>query len=138
MPFGVSARENAPAQDKPKTSDSTKSQGEAAAVAGKWTIYVNAPGLAGTAGSVLSLKVDEKDKSGKKLVGTIEARQLGELPITGEYSKDKLKFSLVIDTGAQPLVVDFEGKLRGDGMFAGTANVGMLGEVTWTAKRIDP
>jgi hypothetical protein len=114
--------------------DKSATNAEAAAVAGKWRLFVNAPNLSG--GSVLEIKVDAKDKNGKKIVGTLTVRQMGEVPIKGEFSKDKIKFSITIDTGNVPIEVDFEGKLKGDGSFAGTAIFGMT-DIEWTARRID-
>jgi hypothetical protein len=108
---------------------------DATAVAGKWHMSVGAPGF--TSRSVLEFTVDPKDKDKKKLTGMLTETQVGDLSFKGEYSKGKLKFTIMIDVGNFPLEIDFQGKLQDDGTLAGTADIGPVGTVEWTAKRID-
>jgi len=60
-----------------------------------------------------------KDK--KKLLGTLTGTPVGDLSFKGEYSKGKLKFTIMVDVGNFPLEIDFQGKLLEDGTLEGTA-----------------
>jgi hypothetical protein len=116
-----------PAASPPKDA---KQMADPASIAGKWLLTVHLPGMPST--TILDLKI-----AGKKVTGTMTTMQMGSLPIKGDFDKNKLKFSLDIDMGGTPIEIDFEGKLKEDGSFMGTAIVAMLGEIEWKATRRD-
>ena len=136
-PAGAASPRSVGGQDKQdkdaKKKDATPAL-DAATVAGKWHIYVGAPGF--TSRSVLEFTVDPKDKDKKKLTGMLTETQVGDLAFKGEYSKGKLKFTVMVDVGNFPLEIDFQGKLQDDGTLEGTADIGPMGTIEWTAKRI--
>ena len=121
-------------QDKKKEE---KPAPDASAVVGSWHLSVSVSGYGFTNRSVLELKGVEKNN--KKLTGMLTGTQVGDIPLTGEFSKGKLKFSITIDMGNFPVPIDFEGKLKDDGTLAGTALVGQAGaiEVEWSARRVE-
>jgi hypothetical protein len=137
-PAGAASLRSVVGQDKQDTNAKKKDATpalDATAIAGKWHIYVGAPGF--TSRSVLEFTVDPKDKDKKKLTGMLTETQVGDLAFKGEYSKGKLKFTIMIDIGNFPVEIDLQGKLQDDGTLAGTADIGPMGTVEWTAKRID-
>ena len=114
-------------QDKPAQAKDAPAP-EAASIEGQW--HLTMPRMGGMAPiSILDIKLD-----GKKLKGSITSPSMGELPIKGEFSNNKIKFSLELDLGTQNLAVDFEGKLK-DGELSGTVIIGPMGEVEWKATR---
>src|ERR1022692_4202840 len=74
----------APGQSSPSSKDA-KPPADAAAVVGRWHLSAAAPGF--TNQSELEFKLDDKDKSGKKLLGTFTGTQMGDIPFKGECSK---------------------------------------------------
>jgi hypothetical protein len=122
-------------QDKDAKKKDAMAALDATAVAGKWHMSVGAPGF--TSRSVLEFTVDPKDKDKKKLIGMLTGTQVGDLSFKGEFSKGKLKFTIMIDVGNFPLEIDFQGKLQDDGTLEGTADIGPMGTIEWTAKRVE-
>jgi hypothetical protein len=121
----LAARQDKPA---PAQTKDPKVAAEAASIEGKW--HLTMPRMGGLAAlSVLDLKL-----TGKKITGTLQSVQMGELPVKGEFSNNKLKFSIEINMGAQSLFADFEGKLK-DGELNGTVTLGPMGEVEWKGTR---
>jgi hypothetical protein len=116
-------------QDRPTPAQANDPKAaEAASIEGKW--HLTMPRMGGLAAlSVLDLKL-----TGKKITGTLQSVQMGEIPVKGEFSNNKLKFSIEINMGAQTLFADFEGKLK-DGELNGTLTVGPMGEVEWKGTR---
>jgi len=131
-PYGIAWQDKQDQDTKKK--DAATAQ-DASAVAGKWHMNVAAPGF--TSRNVVEFTLDPKDKDKKKLLGTLTGTPVGDLSFKGEYSKGKLKFTIMVDVGNFPLEIDFQGKLLEDGTLEGTADIGPMGTVDWTAKRID-
>lgn len=137
-PAGAASLGSVVGQDKQDTNAKKKDATpalDATAVAGKWHVSVGAPGF--TSRSLMELTVDPKDKDKKKLTGMLRETQVGDLAFKGEFSKGKLKFTVMIDVGNFPLEIDFQGKLQDDGTLEGTADIGPMGTIEWTAKRVD-
>jgi hypothetical protein len=121
-------------QDKKKEQ---KPAPDASAVVGKWHLSVGVSSYGFTNRTLLELKGVEK--SNKKLTGMLTGTLVGDVPVTGEFSKGKLKLSIMIDMGNFPIPIDFEGKLMDDGTLAGTALAGQAGaiEMQWSAQRVE-
>jgi len=112
--------QNPPAQEAPKPA-------EPVGVAGKWTMSIQTPN--GGQNVALELKLD-----GAKLTGTLAGQQ-GSVPIEGEYKDKKLSFLLSFETGNGTFSIYFSGAEQENGTLAGTADMGEMGQMTWTAQR---
>jgi hypothetical protein len=95
-------------------------------IAGKWDIWV-ATEQGGT-GATLELKVD-----GSKLTGTM-ASERGTVPVQGEVTEGKLKFSITMEGNGGSMQIGFAGALTDDGSLAGTIDAQGY-QMTWTATR---
>ena len=100
----------------------------APALTGKWSLSVDTP--QGTMLNTMDLKVD-----GKKVTGTI-ASQMGTSELEGEFADGKLTFNMSVDTPNGNLQIAWTGALKDDGTLSGTASVGDMGQMNWTASRI--
>lgn len=113
--------QNPPAPEAPATPEPT-------GVVGKWTVSVETP--QGSRPSSLEIKLD-----GEKVTGTMEST-MGSVPIEGEYKDETLGFLISMQTGNGPFGIYFSGRLQADGTLAGTADMGEVGQLTWTAQRV--
>ena len=100
---------------------------EAPSIVGKWNLSVETQ--QGAMASVLTMKLD-----GKKVTGTVSG-QNGELPIEGEWTDNKLTFSLTFQGGGGSMQIGFAGAFKEDGTLAGTMDIGGQPS-TWKAERI--
>lgn len=112
--------QNPPAQEAPKPAPPT-------GIAGKWTMSIQTPN--GGQDVALELKLD-----GAKLTGTIASPQ-GSVPIEGEYKEKTLSFLLSFETGNGTFSIYFSGAEQDNGTLAGTADMGEMGQMSWSAKR---
>ena len=117
----------AAAQQTPAKPDD-KPAGDAKSVAGKWSMSVETQN--GAMASTLDLKLD-----GKKVTGTI-ASEMGTNNIIGEFADGKLTFNLSIESPNGTFDIAFSGAIKDDGTMAGTASMGDMGSMNWTAQRV--
>ena len=80
--------------------------------------------------NTMDLKVD-----GKKVTGTIVS-QMGTSELEGEFADGTLAFNMSVDTPNGSLQIAWTGALKDDGTLSGTASVGDMGQMNWTASRI--
>lgn len=100
--------------------------GQAVDVTGKWDVTVVT--AQGAMPSELVLK-----KEGDKLVGTIAGPQ-GEVPVEAEVKDKAVAIYFTIQTQNGGLDITFNGTADGDTM-KGTADLGQMGTLEWSAKR---
>lgn len=119
------------AQTPPPAQQEEKPAETPSGVAGKWSMSIASP--QGAMDVALEIKIDEKDQ--KTVTGTLVGDQ-GAVPIEGEYVDEQLGFLISFDTGGNGwFSIWFSGALKEDGTMAGTADMGEMGQMTWTAKR---
>jgi len=119
------------AQTPPPAQQEEKPAEAPVGVAGKWVMSIASP--QGAMDVALEVKIDEKDQ--KTVTGTLNGPQ-GAAPIEGEYVDGQLGFLISFDTGGNGwFSIWFSGALKEDGTMAGTADMGEMGQMTWTAKR---
>jgi hypothetical protein len=112
---GLVAAQQAPAKPAPPN------------VAGKWAMTINMD--MGTATPSIEFKQD-----GEKLTGTYSGRY-GDFEVTGTITGTKLTFSFKMGDD-DSMVMSFEGQVAADGnSIKGTADMGELGQPTWSAVR---
>ena len=99
-------------------------------VAGDWDVTVQSP--QGTNTVLVTLKQD-----GEKLDGLFKS-PLGELPFTGTLTGSEMKFTFNFPVDGQPLLITMTGKVDGDSIVNGKAEIEGMGQMEWTAKRIKP
>lgn len=102
---------------------------EAMTVAGKWAMSLQSP--QGAMDVSLEVKVDEK----QVVTGTLSGPQ-GPVPIEGELKEGVLGFLISVDGGGGSFSIWFSGSLKEDGTMAGNADMGEMGQMSWTAKRV--
>jgi hypothetical protein len=95
-------------------------------IAGDWDVTVQSP--QGTNTVLVTLKQD-----GEKVSGLFKS-PLGELPFTGAFVGNELKFNFSFPVDGQPLLITMTGKVDGDAI-AGKADFGGVAEGDWSAKR---
>ena len=95
-------------------------------IAGDWDMTINSPQGANT--TKVTFKQD-----GDKVNGLFKS-PAGELPFTGTFTDNQLKFTFTIQFQGTPLDIAMEGTLAGDAM-SGKANFGGMVDGDWTAKR---
>lgn len=98
-------------------------------VAGKWSMSLQSP--QGAMDAALEVKLDEKNI----VTGTLAGPQ-GPVPIEGELKEGVLGFLISIDGGGGAFSIWFSGSLKEDGTMAGNADMGEMGQMAWTAKRV--
>lgn len=98
-----------------------------ATVAGKWLMTVDTPNA--PTDSQMDLKLD-----GKKVTGTL-ASQMGETPVTGEWTEGKLTLSFSVNSQNGMLSLVLVGALKEDGTMAGTLDFGQGMAMNWRAAR---
>jgi hypothetical protein len=99
----------------------------ATGVAGKWTMSIQTP--QGATDAALEIKLDKE-----KVTGTLNGPQ-GPVAIEGEYTGGKLGFLITVDGGGGSFSIYFTGALKEDGTLAGSADLGEMGQMAWSAKR---
>ena len=128
-PLLAAPPQDTPAQAPVQAKEARTAAAEAAAaIEGPW--HITMPRMGGIAAlSVLDVKLD-----GKKIKGTLQSVQMGEIPVKGEFSNNTIKFSIEINLGPQSLFADFAGKLK-DGELSGMVTLGPMGEAEWKGVR---
>ena len=112
-----------PEQGKPDA----KPAADAKSIAGKWTMSMETQ--QGSMPATLEFKVD-----GKKVTGTLNGNQ-GETALEGEFADGKLTFAISVQTPNGSFNIAFTGALKDDGTLAGSASLGDMGSMSWTAAR---
>jgi hypothetical protein len=95
-------------------------------VTGAWEMSVDSP--QGT----MTITANYKQE-GETLTGN-HVSEMGESPLKGTVKGNEIAYTLTIDMGGQQLAIEHKGKVEGDTM-TGTADVGEMGSMKWTAKR---
>ena len=95
-------------------------------VTGAWEMTVDSP--QGTMTVTANYK-----QEGETLTGN-HVSDMGESPLKGTVKGNEISYTLTIDMGGQELAIEHKGKVEGDTM-TGTADVGEMGSMKWTAKR---
>jgi hypothetical protein len=100
-------------------------QSKATNLTGKWNVALS--GRMENVPIVLELKQD-----GKAVTGNFLIPDHGDLEVTGEFMAGQLKFSSTENAFMQ---MSATGKLNDDGTLSGNIT-SMMGDMTWTAKRM--
>ena len=97
-------------------------------IAGKWIMTLELS--MGTGTPTLELK-QEADK----VTGTYTGRY-GTAPLEGRLKGRAFEFAVQMSAEGQTFTLNFAGEVAADGQtMKGTANMGEIGDATWTAKR---
>jgi hypothetical protein len=72
-------------------------------------------------------------QEGEALTGT-HVSEMGEAPLKGTVKGTDIEYTLTLDMGGQQLSIVHKAKVNGDAI-TGTANVGDMGAIAFTAKR---
>ena len=97
-------------------------------VAGKWTMTLEMS--MGTATPALELK-----QNGTAITGTYTGRY-GKFELQGTLKERTIQFSFTMGAEGQTVTMSFTGEVATDGQsMKGTADLGEMGEATWSAKR---
>ncbi len=100
---------------------------DSASVVGDWNMTMETP-----QGSMdMGMTLDVKDG---QLNGTLHGPQ-GDAPLTGSVEGKELKMELNVDTPQGALTIDFTGEVDGDAITKGSADLGGMGTMAWSAKR---
>lgn len=101
----------------------------ATTLAGKWTMSLEIP--MGTATPALDFV-----QQGEKITGTYEGRY-GKWPLTGTLKNHILEFSVTMNAEGTETTLSFRGEVSTDfkTILKGVADLGGMGEGSWTAKR---
>jgi hypothetical protein len=102
-------------------------QDSSSAVTGDWNMTLETP--QGTMDMGMSLEV----KQGK-LTGTLHGTQ-GDVPLAGTVDGKTLRMELNADTPQGSMTIDFTGEIDGDKITNGSADLGGMGTMTWSATR---
>jgi hypothetical protein len=122
---GLAAQTPTPNEQAPAAKPDPKA---APALAGKWSLSVETP--QGTMTNTMDLKLD-----GKNVTGTITS-QMGTNELVGEFTDGKLTFNMSVDTPNGSLQIAWSGAFKDDGTLSGTASLGDMGQMNWTASRL--
>jgi len=98
-------------------------------VTGKWQLSVDS--AAGTGTPTLTFK-----QEGEKLSGHYSSQTLGEADFTGTVKGTAITFSFSVDAQGTALDVVYTGTIDGANAMKGKVVLGVLGEGTWTGKRL--
>jgi hypothetical protein len=121
------AQATPPATAKPEAAGAADPKA-AASFAGKWTMDLQSPQGAMQLG--LDVKID-----GKNIVtGVLSGGPSGDTAIKGELKDGTLGFGISVDLGGQMMEIWFESVMK-DGKLAGSANLGDMGQMPFTAAR---
>jgi hypothetical protein len=95
-------------------------------ITGAWELTVESP--QGT----LTMTANYRQE-GQTLTGT-HVSEMGETPLKGMVKGVDIVYTLTIDAGGQQFTITHTGKVDGD-TITGTADVGGMGSMNWTARR---
>ena len=95
-------------------------------ITGAWQLTVESP--QGTMVITANFKQD-----GETLTGT-HVSEMGEAPLKGTVKGADISYTLTIDMQGQQFTIAHTGKIDGD-TITGTADIGGMGTINWTAKR---
>jgi len=95
-------------------------------ITGTWELTVESP-----QGSMVITATYKQD--GEKLTGS-HVSEMGETPLTGTVKGSEIEYTITIDAGGQNFSILHKGKVDGD-TIKGTADLGGMGTMNWTAKR---
>ncbi len=95
-------------------------------VTGTWELTVESPQGA------MTMTANYKQE-GETLTGT-HVSEMGEMPLKGTVKGVEISYTLTIDAQGQQFVITHKGKVDGD-TITGTADLGEMGSMKWTAKR---
>ncbi len=113
----------------PQTPTPTPTSPAPLTLAGKWTMTLEMQ--MGTATPAL-----EFVQKGEKITGTYEGRY-GKSELTGVLKGKALEFSFTMNAEGTEVLMSFAGEVSADfkTIIKGTAELGGMGEATWTATR---
>jgi autotransporter translocation and assembly factor TamB len=95
-------------------------------ITGQWTMTADSP-----QGQMVLTATYKQD--GETLTGT-HVSEMGEAPLKGTVKGNEVVYTLTLDMGGQQFSIVHKGKVDGD-TITGTAEIGEMGTITWTAKR---
>jgi hypothetical protein len=95
-------------------------------VTGTWELTVEAPQGA------MTMTANYKQE-GETLTGS-HVSEMGEVPLKGTVKGVDIVYTVTIDAQGQQFTITHTGKVDGD-TITGTADLGEMGSMTWTAKR---
>ncbi len=95
-------------------------------VTGVWEITVESPQ------GQMAITANYKQE-GETLTGT-HVSEMGEVPLKGTVKGVDINYTITMDFGGQSVTITHAGKVDGDTM-TGTADLGDMGKINWTAKR---
>ncbi len=95
-------------------------------VTGVWEISVESP--QGQMAITATYKQEGETLTGKHV------SEMGEVPLKGTVKGADINYTITMDFGGQAVTITHTGKVDGDTM-AGTADLGDMGKINWTAKR---
>jgi hypothetical protein len=98
-------------------------------VAGKWTLTLVTEAF--TATPALELK-----QAGEKITGSYTSGRYGSFPLEGTLKGRAIEFAFTMNADGTMVAMSFKGEVAADGQtMKGKAELGDLGEATWTAER---
>jgi hypothetical protein len=77
----------------------------------------------------------ELRQAGNKVTGSAMSEHLGKMTLAGTLASGTLSFTTVGSTGGQEVRIEYTGKHKADGTFAGDLT-SQMGAMTWTAARV--
>ena len=95
-------------------------------ITGAWEMTVESPQGA------MNITIEYKQE-GETLTGK-HVSEMGEAPLKGTVKGNEIVYTLTMDMGGQQFSIVHKGKVDGD-TIAGTAELGEMGTMNWTAKR---
>jgi hypothetical protein len=95
-------------------------------ITGAWEITVESP--QGTMTMTANYKQD-----GETLTGN-HTSEMGDMPLKGTVKGNDLEYTISLDMGGQAMSILHKGRIDGD-TIKGTAELGGMGTMNWTAKR---
>ena len=95
-------------------------------ITGTWEMTVESP--QGTMNITIEYKQEGETLTGKHV------SEMGEAPLKGTVKGNEIVYTLTMDAGGQQFSIVHKGKVDGD-TIAGTAELGEMGTMNWTAKR---
>jgi hypothetical protein len=95
-------------------------------VSGKWTVSIV------EAQVVLDVELTQ---TGTTVTGSSNSEHLGAMTLEGTFASGILKFVMVGSNAGQEVRIEYTGKYKADGSFAGDLT-SQMGPMTWTAERV--
>jgi hypothetical protein len=117
-----SAEAAAPASPAPAANAADKTD-----ITGVWLFHVETPNGSGT--PTFTFK-----QEGEKLSGQYKGA-FGEAPLSGTVKENKVEFAIKVQAQGQDVTINYNGTVEKDGTMKGTASLGDVSGITWTAKR---